>query len=274
MNRDWTDFKSLHSNIAGAREAFENACESVYRMKHKGEHVSQVKVKHGDGGIDIFIGELGINPITVIQCKFFLESFGDSQKSQIRKSFQRAVTSEKYELKEWILCIPNVIDIDENAWWFKWKHKQLAEHSKNERFIKLVNGNELIALLKVHGLYNQVFKLEDSIRLAELHDELVPAKIQVPKDVNPSIVLFNNYTKRNEPFYLSRSTDNLFNKALEINNIWVFGKSGNGKTALINRNLIQNEIEYCFCDLSPVTIKTCSDVHNEILVTLEDIFNV
>ena len=31
MHRDWNDFKVLHSNIAGAREAFENACETLFK---------------------------------------------------------------------------------------------------------------------------------------------------------------------------------------------------------------------------------------------------
>ncbi len=274
MNRDWTDFKSLHGNIAGAREAFEDACETLFKKKHKDQHVSQVKVKQGDGGIDIFIGELGVEPITVIQCKFFLESFEASQHSQIRESFNTAISSEKYELKEWILCIPRVIDIDENAWWFKWKHKKLTEHTKNKGFIKLINGNELIDLLKELDLYNQVFKLDDSIKIDEIHKQLVPVTIDPPKDIKPSTVLFNNYSEKNEPFYLNRNSDSEFNKSLEISNIWLFGKSGVGKTALINRNLIQNKIQYCFCDLSPITITKEGDVLNEILITIEDKFDL
>ncbi|WP_339704056.1 hypothetical protein [Algoriphagus aquimarinus] len=274
MNRNWTDFKSLHGNIAGAREAFEDACETLYKKKYKNQHVSQVKVKQGDGGIDIFIGELGVEPITVIQCKFFLESFGTSQQSQIRESFNTAITSKKYELKEWILCIPSVIDIDENTWWFKWKHKKLKEYSKDKSFIKLTNGNELIDLFKELGLYNQVFKIDDSMKIDEIHKQLVPVTIDLPKDIKPSTVLFNNYSQKNEPFYLNRESDSEFNKSLEISNIWLFGKSGVGKTALINRNLIKNKIEYCFCDLSPITITKAEDVLSEILLTIEDKFDL
>ena len=274
MNRDWNDFKSSYGNIAGAREAFEDACETLFRKKYKGQHVSQVKVKQGDGGIDIFIGELGVEPITVIQCKFFLETFGESQQAQIRESFNTAMTSSKYELKQWILCVPRVIDIDENTWWFKWKHKKLKEHTKEPSFVKLTNGNELIDLFKELDLYNQVFKIDDSIKIDEIHKQLVPVTINLPIDVKPSTVLFNNYSKKNEPFYLNRDSDSEFNKSLEVSNIWLFGKSGVGKTALINRNLIQNKIEYCFCDLSPITITKTEDVLNEILLTIEDKFDL
>ncbi len=274
MKRDWTDFKSLQGTIAGAREAFEDACETLFRKKYKGKHVSQIRVKQGDGGIDIFIGELGIEPITVIQCKFFLENFGTSQQSQIRKSFDTAIKSEKYEIKEWILCIPRVIDIDKTTWWFKWKHKKLEEYSKETSFIKLMNGNELIDLFIEFDLYNQVFQIEDSVKLDEIHKKLVPKPISLPKEVKPNTVLFNNYTEKSEPYYLERESDNQFKESLEINNIWLFGLSGTGKTALINRNLIQKNIEYCYCDLSPITITQPDDVLDEILVTIEDKFSL
>jgi hypothetical protein len=216
MDRDWTDFKSLHGNIAGAREAFENACETLYRKKFSEQNVSQIAVKQGDGGIDIYIGELGVEPITVIQCKFFLESFGASQQAQIRDSFKTANTSTKFELKEWILCIPRVIDIDVTAWWSKWKKRQVDDNSKDNSFIQLVNGNAIIDLLKEFDLYNQVFKIDDSLKIAEIHKILVPIKQEVPKGIHPNVILFNNYTTDNEGFYLSRNVDITFRSCLEI----------------------------------------------------------
>lgn len=275
MNRDWVDFKGLHGNIAGAREAFEDACETLFRKIYFNKSVSQVKVKVGDGGIDVFIGELGVEPIIVIQCKFFLESFDDSQKGQIRDSFDSAVKSDKYELKEWKLCIPRVIDIDEHSWWFKWKQKKITDHAKDTTFIELLNGNELIDLLKENNLYNQVFKIEDSLKIAEIYDAVVPKKINIiKKDVSPKMVLFNNYSKQCDPFYYERKIDKEFVNALKINNIWVFGNSGIGKTALVNRNLTKNDIEYCFCDLSPITIINSDQVIEEILCKVEEKFNI
>lgn len=260
--------------MAGAREAFESACETLFRKVHSDLHVSQVRVNLGDGGIDIFIGEFGNEPITVIQCKFFLNSFEASQQAQIRGSFDTAVNSNDYELKEWILCIPRVIDIEENSWWFKWKKKKLTEHSKRNAFIQLKNGNELIDLLKKHDLYNQVFKMADSLKIEEIHDAIVPKKIDVPSGIQPNTVLFNNYSEKSEPFYLERNNDIEFNESLKINNIWIFGKSGVGKTALINRNLIKNEKEYCFCDLSPVSITKVEDVLEGVLCEVEDKFSI
>ncbi len=274
MNRDWRDFKALHSNIEGAREAFEKSCETLFRKKYSDRHVSQMAVKSGDGGIDIFIGELGVEPITVIQCKFFLETFEDSQKKQIRESFSTAVNSKHFELKDWILCIPRVIDIDENSWWFKWKHKKLKKQLKKSDFIQLINGNELIDLLREANLYNQIFQIIDSQKISELHDALIPKKVIMNGIAKSNLVLFNNYSPKNEPYYLERSIDKEFINSLEINNIWLFGRSGTGKTALINRNLIQNEINYCFCDLSPISISRAEDVFVEILCTIEEKFDL
>lgn len=273
MNRDWSDFKGLYGNIAGAREEFETACESLFRKLYPNLHVSQMKVTVGDGGIDIFIGEFGVEPIIVIQCKFFLDSFGDSQKNQIRDSFNAAINSEKYKLKEWILCIPRIINIDENSWWFKWKHKKLAEHKKPSDFIKLKNGNELIDLLKEHNLYNRIFKIDDSIKINEIHDFLMPKRPETVTDVNPQVVLFNNYSKRCELYYFEREVDKEFFNSLKLSNIWVFGESGFGKTALVNRNLTKHDLEYCFCDLSPINIVSSEQVIEEVLIKIEEKFN-
>lgn len=274
MNRNWTDFKSLHSNISGAREAFENACESLFRKVYIGKTVSQVKVKLGDGGIDVFVGEIGVEPITVIQCKFFLESFEESQKAQIRDSFKTAIGSDKYELNEWILCIPRLLDIDQIKWWTSWKDKTIKENGKTEEFISLKNGNELIDLFKSNELYNQIFEIDNANKIDEIHKALIPKKPEFPTDVNPQIVLFNNYSSKSETYYLERNIDTQFINSLNLNNLWVFGNSGFGKTALLNRNLTKNDIEYCYCDLSPISIKNSNDVLEEILCRIEDKFDV
>ncbi len=274
MNRNWSDFKSIHGNIDGARSAFEEACETLFRKIYVDKHVSQVSVKKGDGGIDIFVGEFGVEPITVIQCKFFLDTFDEAQFAQIRNSFTTAQESKKYELKEWILCIPRVIDIDENSWWFKWKHKKLNELSKNDNFIQLKNGNYLIYLLKEHNLYNQVFKIEDSLKIDEIHRVLVSNKPEIKPRNHANIVLFNNYHKKCKSYYLEREQDLEFMRLIEFNHIWIFGESGVGKTALVNRNLIENEIEFCFCDLSPIKIESAENVLEEIINCIEEKFEI
>ncbi|WP_196894171.1 hypothetical protein [Aureivirga marina] len=93
-------------------------------------------------------------------------------------------------------------------------------------------------------------------------------------DINPKAVLFNNYSPRNKEYYVERNIDNIFKNALNLNNLWIFGKSGVGKTAMIHRNLLNSNIKYCYCDLSPVDIYDSDIVLNEILSAIEDEFNL
>ncbi len=174
MHKDWRDFKEGCGNIEGARKAFENACLTLFRKEHPNDNVKSVRVKQGDGGIDIFVGEIGIKPIKVYQCKFFLEEkdFGESQKKQIRESFNTCINSPKYELAKWILCVPMELAIDEHSWWAGWKAKTLKTHGKSDEFISLKDGNELIDLMKEHGVYNAVFHIEDSLLAKDTNEKV------------------------------------------------------------------------------------------------------
>lgn len=87
-------------------------------------------------------------------------------------------------------------------------------------------------------------------------------------------VLFNNYTKDVEEFYFERKIDDHFRNSLESGNLWVYGFSGIGKTALINRNLIHDSIEYVYCDFSPIDLSSPQDVLNEIILTITEKYNV
>jgi hypothetical protein len=123
-------------------------------------------------------------------------------------------------------------------------------------------------------LYNQAFKIEDSLKLDAIFDAVVSKKPEIPSEVNPQKVLFNNYSKECEPYYLERNIDKEFINSLKLNNLWVFGDSGFGKTALVNRNLTKNDIEYCFCDLSPINIISSGQVIEEIIFKMEEKFQV
>jgi|GEM_PF-4502978 len=91
----------------------------------------------------------------------------------------------------------------------------------------------------------------------------------VGQNYDPKIVLFNNFSIKAAPYYFDRKIDEEFNNNLLINNIWIYGDSGCGKTAFVNKNLIINNIKFCYCDLSPVTIKCADNVLEEIICTIE-----
>ena len=165
MGKDWRDFKVENGGIAGAREVFENACETLFKKKYPQKYVSQMEVSRGDGGIDIFIGKYSKEPIIVVQCKFFLEKFESGQKQQIKDSFNKAYNNKDYRLSKWILCIPRLFTQKDNKWWFDWIEKQDMD-------IELINGNELISSMKEHNIYNKIFQIEDSLKIEEIHKKI------------------------------------------------------------------------------------------------------
>lgn len=170
MEKTWRDYVSIHGTIEGARAAFERDCERLLQLEHPHENVRVVRADPGDEGIDIYIGDLGIRPIRVYQCKFFLDSLGESQKSQIRGSFTRAITSAHFKVSEWILCAPLPdFNLEESKWWDAWRYKQEEGYDIS---IRLLNGSQLISRFKLAGIYNQVFQLDDSLRLAAVHEAL------------------------------------------------------------------------------------------------------
>ena len=171
MERTWKDYLSLHLNPEGARAAFEYDCKALLQALYPDESVMMVRANPGDEGIDVFIGDIGLAPIEVYQCKFFLGTLGDSQKDQIRSSFNRAVKSAHFQMKKWVLCAPiDDFDLQENIWWVGWKAKQEEAYGIT---IRLMNGNDLIHKLKQVGQYRQVFQLEDSIKLASVHGAMI-----------------------------------------------------------------------------------------------------
>ena len=136
MNKDWIVLIKKY-NVSGARDRFETICASLFKKIYPNRNVRHVKVRQGDGGIDVFIGDIGLEPIHVIQCKYFSNDFGASQKSQVRDSFKTAIESKEYKMHKWTLCVICSLDLKENKWWSSWKNKMIIQHHLTDDFIKL-----------------------------------------------------------------------------------------------------------------------------------------
>lgn len=164
----WQNYVIKNANIEGARASFEVDCATLFRAIFPEDNVRRVDVRRGDGGIDILIGNIGVEPITVVQCKFFLNEFGNSQHQQISKSFKTALESPEYKVKEWILCIPGILDLKQNLWWSNWVTDQIAFYNLKKGSISLKDGEVLIDLFKKYDLFNQVFKIEEMLMLEKI----------------------------------------------------------------------------------------------------------
>ena len=150
MERDFRYLRDKYTD-GGAREIFEKIC--IQLMQSKFNNAYPVKVSQGDDGIDIFVGHFS-NSIDVYQCKYFIDGVGDSQRAQIRESFNRAVSTDRYTLNNWYLCLPCVLNEKEHIWWWSWKKKM--EDKYNVR-IKLYEGSLLITELKKYDIYDTLF---------------------------------------------------------------------------------------------------------------------
>jgi predicted helicase len=122
------DFKKFIEKwtIEGARKYFEQFIFEFLRIKydyHKG--IKTFRRNPGDWGIDVICGKLEDNNI-IWQCKFFLDGIGESQKNQIRKSYNdvlRKSREKHFKILRWILCLPIDFSTDEFQWWNKWKQR-------------------------------------------------------------------------------------------------------------------------------------------------------
>ncbi|WP_148510036.1 hypothetical protein [Hungatella hathewayi] len=156
MERDFRYLKEQHGE-AGARDLFEKICTELLQARY-GNDAHNIRVSHGDGGIDILVGDL-TKPIDNYQCKYFINGVGKSQKDQIRKSFKRAIETDVYKMNKWVLCVPCNFTVQEMAWWNKWREEQ---YNKYKIKIELCDGGYLITQLKKYSIYEKAF--DDDIR--------------------------------------------------------------------------------------------------------------
>lgn len=201
---DWDTFKRYHGGINGARFCFEDLMEELLRLKNPDQYVQGVKLSQGDGGIDILVGNIGIEDIEVYQCKYFDDKLESGQWQQITKSFNTAKNNPKYTMKKWVFCIPKELTLDENIKWIKWAD----EHKDESVVIQLMSGNEILDNLESFGLCNKYFQNE------------------LPK--------FISDLPRSSMTYICRENDVNELKSLLFNNdnILVNGLGGYGKTSL------------------------------------------
>jgi transcription termination factor NusB len=184
MERSWQDYVALNSNIEGARASFEKDCEKLLRKMNPEKDVKVIRANPGDEGIDVYIGNMETEPIEIYQCKFFLSEIADAQKAQIRQSFITAMKSTEFEVTKWTVLMPlEALDIKESKWFDGWKAKMIKDYNLANDFIDLINGNILISLFKKNDLYNEVFKIDDSLKIGEAHKDIKEIKETI-SDIN------------------------------------------------------------------------------------------
>jgi hypothetical protein len=166
MKRDWRDFKAIYGGSEGARSAFEHACRDLLQAMFPDQNVQPNRPNPGDGGIDIFVGKMGQEPIKVYQCKFHLEQIGPSQKAQIRESLAMVFSESDSRISTWTLCIPKDFDKKEHEWWAEWSSKASTRYGVTPT---LWSGGQLITLMQQYKVYDRSFQIEESLKLDDIH---------------------------------------------------------------------------------------------------------
>lgn len=189
MARDFDYLLKKHGK-EGARQIFEDCCSKVFKKEFENSY--PIECNPGDEGVDVFVGDFS-ETIDVYQCKCFFYQIGDSQKTQINKSFKTAINSDKFKLKKWVLCIPKSLTVDEAKWWSNWKKKKKETH---EIEIDLMDSTALLLLIKDHDLHLDLFDEEELKKLDEILEHLKRKKqtlkeiFDVPLDVDFTDRLF------------------------------------------------------------------------------------
>ena len=111
----------LHALAAGSDEGgrvlFQRMLSALVAVEYK--TATDIRPDPGDWGIDVMVGSLA-DSIMIWQSKYFYDKIGDSQKQQIRESFDSAMkhaTTNGYRVDAWTLCVACEFSAPEKKWW-------------------------------------------------------------------------------------------------------------------------------------------------------------
>lgn len=281
MNEEWIYLVKRYTE-AGARSKFEDICATLLKKKFPTEFVKTVKIKVGDGGVDIFIGDIENKPIQIFQCKFFVNGIAESQKKQIRESFDTAINSENFRCSKWTLCIPEKLTLDNHKWWSGWIKRKTKEYDLPNNFIDLIDGADLVDSLKEFELYNSIFDEDIKNNIDEIKKSLEKPLPDLERELLSAsgyIENLKNYFSKNKDTHIHRKeTDEIVNWVESelpgkdcLERILVLkGKKGVGKTTILKDaySALVNESDY-----SVLAIKCDQCYDSNLPDLLKQVFN-
>jgi hypothetical protein len=133
-------FEQLQLLLPEPRQAFEDIAALILRAIVPGSR--RVRVYRGDGGVDVYEGRYGVDAeVDVYQIKYFPSVWGDTQKQQIRDSYETARNNSDFNLNRWFLCVPVRLTKEDIRWFDEWRRKQ-------DKPIEIIDGDDLTAHLQ------------------------------------------------------------------------------------------------------------------------------
>ncbi len=177
MERDFRYLRDQHGD-AGARDIFEKICTELLQSRF-GSDAHNIRVSQGDEGIDVLVGDF-TKSIDNFQCKYFIDGLGNSQKTQIKKSFKSAIEASDYIMKKWVLCVPCILSAKEFKWWSEWSGEI---HKIYGIEVALYDGGYLISQLKKYDLYDRAFDDDIRKRLDEVLSYIESEKARISNEI-------------------------------------------------------------------------------------------
>ena len=133
------------------------------------------------------------------------------------------------------------------------------------------DANQILAMQSAVSLCKEVFSSKTAFESIDLLPIKIPQNIKTtvcPQNINQ--VLFDRYDKAKEEYYLNREIDHNISSNLKIYSLWVFGKSGRGKSNIILRNIIKGDLNYILVSLGNCTGLSIDDFFKEIFIELSE----
>lgn len=133
------------------------------------------------------------------------------------------------------------------------------------------DNNQIIAIKSAISLCKEVFSSRKgfcSIGLNPVKRHQKQKEIINPQKINQ--ILFDRYDKDKEQYYYSRKIDENIFSNLKFYSLWVYGKSGRGKSNIILRNIINNDLNHIIISLSNCIGLSIDEFFKEIFIELSE----
>jgi nucleoside phosphorylase len=135
--------------------------------------------------------------------------------------------------------------------------------------------NQVTAIRSALSLCKEVFLSQTAFESIDLKP-LKASQTEIKQDNNQNInqVLFDRYDNTKENYYLNREIDNKIIANLKLYSLWVYGKSGRGKSNIVLRNIINQKFEHVIISLASCNGLSIDDFFKEILIELTEKLDV
>lgn len=128
--------------------------------------------------------------------------------------------------------------------------------------------NQEVAMLAATSLCLEVFSSTEAFKSIGLYPS--QKTLEIPT-ITPSLVnevVFDIYDTKKEIYYLEREIDSLIISCLKFQSIWVYGKSGRGKSIALLRNILQSDFKSISVSLANCIGFGIDNFFNEIYIEL------